>query len=91
MPRCLCGDTACPSCGPAQGFDPSFDDFVDEVFRKYPFLSEVEEQFDEKSKGSFFNVLSPARSRPDYYSAPCITIGGGYHIGGRSRAGDRDH
>ncbi len=19
---CMCGDTACPSCGPAQGFDP---------------------------------------------------------------------
>lgn len=22
---CMCGDTACPSCGPAQGHDPDFD------------------------------------------------------------------
>ena len=22
---CLCGDTACPSCGPAQGHDPAFE------------------------------------------------------------------
>lgn len=22
---CLCGDTNCPSCGPAQGYDPAFE------------------------------------------------------------------
>jgi hypothetical protein len=22
---CYCGDTSCPSCGPAQGFDPAFE------------------------------------------------------------------
>lgn len=22
---CLCGDTACPSCGPAQGYDPKYE------------------------------------------------------------------
>ena len=28
---CLCGDTACPSCGPAQGHDPVFECIVEEV------------------------------------------------------------
>lgn len=22
---CMCGDTMCPSCGPAQGYDPKFE------------------------------------------------------------------
>ncbi len=25
MSPCLCGDTACGSCGPAQGYDPHFE------------------------------------------------------------------
>jgi hypothetical protein len=26
---CMCGDTQCPSCGPAQGYDPQFERFCD--------------------------------------------------------------
>lgn len=26
---CLCGDTMCPSCGPAQGYDPHFEQFYE--------------------------------------------------------------
>ena len=26
---CMCGDTMCPSCGPAQGYDPKFDRFCE--------------------------------------------------------------
>ena len=32
---CLCGDTACPSCGPAQGHDPIYEmviEFLGELF-----------------------------------------------------------
>jgi len=29
---CMCGDTACPSCGPAQGHDPDFDLVVEWLF-----------------------------------------------------------
>lgn len=26
---CMCGDVMCPSCGPAQGFDPAFETVVE--------------------------------------------------------------
>jgi hypothetical protein len=29
MGPCLCGDTMCPSCGPAQGYDPHFEQFCE--------------------------------------------------------------
>lgn len=29
MGPCLCGDTACPSCGPLQGYDPQFEALCD--------------------------------------------------------------
>jgi len=34
---CMCGDTNCPSCGPAQGFNPEFEvvcEWLDEVLLK---------------------------------------------------------
>ena len=37
---CMCGDTACPSCGPAQGYDPEFEKVCEwlqfAVFRDLP-------------------------------------------------------
>jgi hypothetical protein len=37
---CLCGDTNCPSCGPAQGADPNFDMvvewFAEVILADYP-------------------------------------------------------
>ncbi len=40
---CLCGDTACPSCGPAQGFDPRLEAFWDKAFEKWPELQDAVE------------------------------------------------
>jgi hypothetical protein len=39
---CLCGDTACDSCGPAQGFDPAFERAVEALCEKFPALADQE-------------------------------------------------
>lgn len=33
---CLCGDIACPSCGPAQGFDPDYQAFTESMCERFP-------------------------------------------------------
>ena len=43
---CMCGDPYCPSCGPAQGFDPSYEKFLDEVFEKFPWAVDVDEDLE---------------------------------------------
>lgn len=39
---CLCGDTSCPSCGPAQGFNPSQEAFYDRMYDKFSFLEDLD-------------------------------------------------
>ncbi len=31
---CMCGDTACPSCGPAQGYDPKYEAAFEATFEE---------------------------------------------------------
>ena len=39
---CMCGDIMCPSCGPAQGYDPKYEALYDKVFDRLPdFLAGV--------------------------------------------------
>lgn len=38
--NCMCGDTACPSCGPAQGSNPEKEAFIESLFDEYPWLVE---------------------------------------------------
>lgn len=33
---CLCGDYMCPSCGPAQGYDPRYEALYDKVSEELP-------------------------------------------------------
>lgn len=40
---CLCGDTACGSCGPAQGFNPEFERAVEALCSKFPTLADRED------------------------------------------------
>lgn len=39
---CLCGDPYCPSCGPAQGFDPDWMRFLDGLGEKFQWLMDVD-------------------------------------------------
>jgi len=39
---CLCGDTACASCGPAQGYDPAREAFVEKLYDKFSFLGDLD-------------------------------------------------
>lgn len=42
MSRCLCGDTYCPSCGPAQGYDDETERFYNSIYKKFPKLNQVD-------------------------------------------------
>ena len=33
---CMCGDTSCPSCGPAQGHDPIMDALFERMNERWP-------------------------------------------------------
>jgi len=37
---CLCGDYMCPSCGPAQGYDPKFEALCEKLAERLPALVE---------------------------------------------------
>lgn len=46
---CMCGDTACSSCGPAQGHDPleklrQMEAFYDALYEKFPWLESLPDQ-----------------------------------------------
>ena len=41
---CMCGDTSCASCGPAQGFNPSEELFYESLSERFPVLGQL---FDE--------------------------------------------
>ena len=38
--HCMCGDTGCTSCGPAQGSNPEKEAFIEALFDEYPWLVE---------------------------------------------------
>ena len=41
---CMCGDTNCPSCGPAQGFNPEFERVCEWI--EYDLFCDLPEGFD---------------------------------------------
>ena len=41
MGPCICGDTACPSCGPAQGYDPILEKLYDRIGERWPRVVEA--------------------------------------------------
>jgi hypothetical protein len=42
----MCGDTMCPSCGPAQGFDIALNKFIEGSYERYEKLWELVEEAD---------------------------------------------
>lgn len=38
---CMCGDTNCPSCGPAQGYNLALDAFWDSLLEKFPGIEDL--------------------------------------------------
>lgn len=40
---CLCGDTACWSCGPAQGFNPAMEAACEQILKEIPALADADE------------------------------------------------
>ena len=48
---CLCGDTACPSCGPAQGYNREEELFWDALYTRFP---SFEDHYDK-----YQNLLEP--------------------------------
>ena len=48
---CLCGDTACPSCGPAQGYDPAWERLEEEMCEKFGFMHDLfEDHYEERAQ-----------------------------------------
>lgn len=42
---CLCGDPACHSCGPAQGYDLAREAFYDSLCEKFSFLVDLLDEY----------------------------------------------
>lgn len=40
---CMCGDTACWSCGPAQGYDPAMQAACERLLAEFPALADADE------------------------------------------------
>ena len=38
---CMCGDTMCPSCGPAQGYDPGLEAVCDRIIEAIPEIEDL--------------------------------------------------
>ena len=65
---CLCGDYMCPSCGPAQGYDPAFEKFFENTFLVSPEAEEICARFDDPDGEECSEALREAAQGA--YSAP---------------------